>query len=193
MENIANREVAEQVLRAPGEQLEAVGRSFEPVVVGGSGLLLLGMIERSTRDVDLVALKAGGSLEKPEPLPDALREARSRVARDFALPEDWLNPGPASLLDFELPAGFLNRVESRRYGGNLNVHFASRLDQIHLKLYAAVDAGPGKHSQDLEALEPTSAELVQAARWARTHDPSPGFEKVLRRVLSHYGVDDADI
>jgi hypothetical protein len=97
------------------------------------------------------------------------------------------------LLDFELPDGFLARVESRRYGGHLTVHFASRLDQIHFKLYAAVDAGPGKHSRDLEALEPTPEELLLAARWSRTHDPSPGFEGVLRRVLSHYGVDDADI
>lgn len=115
------------------------------------------------------------------------------MARDFSLPEHWLNPGPAGLLDFELPEGFLDRVESRRYGSHLAVHFASRFDQIHFKLYAAVDAGPGKHSQDLEALAPTPEELLTAARWTRTHDPSPGFEEVLRRVLAHYGVDDAEL
>lgn len=163
------------------------------MVVGGSGLLVLGVIERATRDVDLVALRVGSELEKPDPLPEPLRKARDRVARDFSLPEQWLNPGPAGLLDFELPAGFLDRVESRRYGNHLTVHFASRFDQIHFKLYAAVDAGPGKHSQDLEALEPAREELLLAARWTSTHDPSPGFEEVLRRVLSHYGVDDAGI
>jgi uncharacterized nucleotidyltransferase DUF6036 len=193
MENIANRDIAERVLDALGQQLDAIGEAYEPVVVGGSGLLILGMIERSTRDVDLVALKKGSDLDNPAPLPGALKQARDRVARDFALPENWLNPGPASLLDFELPAGFLERMESRRYGDHLVVHFASRLDQIHFKLYAAVDAGPGKHSQDLEALSPTSEELLLAARWTRTHDPSPGFEEVLRDVLSHYGVDDADL
>jgi hypothetical protein len=193
MENIANRDIAERVLEALGEQLDAIGEACEPVVVGGSGLLILGMIERSTRDVDLVALKKGSNLENPAPLPAALKEARDRVARDFSLPENWLNPGPASLLDFELPAGFLERVESRRYGDHLVVHFASRLDQVHFKLYAAVDAGPGKHSQDLEALSPTPEELLLAARWTRTHDPSPGFEEVLRRVLSHYGVDDVEL
>ena len=61
MENIANREFAEQVLTALGEQLGAAEESYELVVVGGSGLLILGVIERSTRDVDL-------------------REARDRVA-----------------------------------------------------------------------------------------------------------------
>lgn len=193
MEIIASTEAVDRVLRALGEQLAAAGESYELVVIGGSGLLILGAIERATRDVDLVALRSGPTLERPEPLPDPLREARDRVARDFSLPENWLNPGPAGLLDFELPAGFLERVESRSYGDRLTVHFASRFDQIHFKLYASVDAGPGKHSRDLEALAPTSEELVQAARWARTHDPSPGFAEVLRRVLAHYGVDDADI
>jgi hypothetical protein len=192
MDNIQSREAAEQILGALGEQLAALRQSYELVVVGGSGLLVLGAIERATRDVDLVALRSGAELEKPDPLPEPLRQARDRVARDFSLPQNWLNAGPASLLDFELPKGFLNRVESRPYGEHLTVHFASRLDQIHFKLYAAVDAGPGKHSQDLEALAPTPEELLQAARWTQTHDPSPGFEEVLRRILAHYGVDDAD-
>jgi hypothetical protein len=190
MNIITNQKSAEQLLQALGEQLSAGEESYELVVIGGSGLLALGMIDRATRDVDLVALRVGADLEKPEPLPGPLREARERVARDFSLPEHWLNPGPASLLDFELPAGFLERVESRHYGDHLTVHFASRFDQIHFKLYAAVDMGPGKHSQDLEALAPTSEELLQAARWARTHDPSPGFDEVLHRVLTHYGADD---
>jgi hypothetical protein len=193
MKSITTSEAAGQILAALGEQLAAKEDSYELVVVGGSGLLVLGLIERATRDVDLVALRVGSELEKPDPLPTSLREARDRVARDFALPEHWLNSGPASLLDFDLPAGFLDRVETRSYGDHLTVHFASRFDQIHLKLYASVDAGPGKHSQDLEALAPTPEELLQAARWTRTHDPSPGFEDVLRRVLAHYGVDDADI
>ncbi|MGN6256647.1 MAG: DUF6036 family nucleotidyltransferase [Solirubrobacterales bacterium] len=193
MEIIANAKAVEEVLGALGEQLAALGEAYELVVVGGSGLLILGAIERATRDVDLVALRSGSSLESPDPLPDALRAARDRVARDFSLPENWLNSGPASLLDFELPAGFVERVESRSFGDHLTVHFASRLDQIHFKLYASVDAGPGKHSRDLEALAPTQEELVQAVRWTRTHDPSPGFAEVLRRVLAHYGVDDADV
>jgi hypothetical protein len=193
MEIIASAEAVEQVLEALGEQLTVAEESYELVVIGGSGLLILGTIERATRDVDLVALRSGSTLKSPDPLPDSLREARDRVARDFSLPEHWLNSGPAGLLDFELPAGFMKRVEPRNYGDHLTVHFASRFDQIHFKLYASVDAGPGKHSRDLEALAPTPEELVKAARWTRTHDPSPGFAEVLRRVLAHYGVDDADI
>lgn len=46
----------EQALRAPGETLEARHLRFELVAVGGSGLLLLGLINRATRDLDIVAL-----------------------------------------------------------------------------------------------------------------------------------------
>jgi hypothetical protein len=190
MVNIPNVDAAHQLLNALAEQLKALGEPFELVVIGGSGLLVLGAVDRATRDVDVVALRRDSKLERPNPLPESLAAARDRVARDFSLPSDWLNPGPASLLDFDLPDGFLNRLESRSYGEYLTVHFASRLDQIHFKLYAAVDQGPGRHSQDLEALSPTSDELRQAARWTRTHDPSPGFEDILRQVLLHYGVDD---
>jgi hypothetical protein len=84
---------------------------------------------------------------------------------------DWLNAGPASLLDLGLPEGFLQRAQRRSYGEALTVLFASRTDQIHFKLYAAVDQGAGWHFADLQALEPTEPEL-QAARWSRTHDPS---------------------
>ena len=62
------------------------------------------------------------------------------------------------------PAGFVDRLERRRYGDVLAVHFASRLDQIHFKLYALVDQGSGKHEQDLRALRPTASELLQAAQ-----------------------------
>lgn len=62
-----------------------------------------------------------------------------------------------------------------------------------LKLYAAVDQGPlSKHAADLRELEPTPTELLDAARWARTHDPSPGFSEVLARALTDLGVDPGD-
>ncbi|HEX5525590.1 MAG TPA: DUF6036 family nucleotidyltransferase [Solirubrobacterales bacterium] len=193
MEKIQTKESAEGLLEALGEQLATAAARFEIVVIGGSGLLALDIVERATRDVDIVALRSDSELRSPAPLPEALQVARDRVARDFSLPEDWLNTGPANLLDFGLPEGFAERLESRSFGNYLTVHFASRLDQIHFKLYAAVDQGPGKHSKDLEALAPTHEELLQAARWSRTHDPSPGFDQELRRALAHLGVDDGDL
>ena len=96
-------------------------------------------------------------------------------------------------MDFGLPKGFRDRVQTQEFGDGLTVHFASRLDQIHFKLYALVDQGAGKHEQDLRALSPTADELVQAARWARIHDPSEGFREMLDRALRYLGVEDADL
>lgn len=193
MSNITSEQAADQLFIALGEQLAAVGERYELVVIGGSGLLALGMIERATRDVDLVALHSPKGLSSARPLPAPLENASERVARDFALPAGWLNAGPTDLLDFGLPVGFLARLERRDYGPALTVHFASRYDQIHFKLYALVDRGPGKHEEDLKALGPSEEELLAAARWSRTHDPSEGYAGMLRSALEHLGVADADI
>lgn len=193
MFDIANSEATDRVLSALGEQLAALSQSFELVVVGGSGLLALGLIERSTRDVDVLALRTGDELGTAEPLPAALEAARDRVARDFSLPAEWLNPGPTDLLEFGLPEGFIDRLQRRDYGDSLAVYLASRYDQIHFKLYALVDQGPGKHEDDLRALAPTAEELLAAAHWSRSHDPSEGYAQMLRDVLTHLGVDGVDL
>jgi hypothetical protein len=193
MSDIANQDAADQILAALGEQLAAAGERYELVVIGGSGLLALGITERSTRDVDIVALRSGEELGSAEPLPAPLLAARDRVTRDFSLAADWLNAEPAGLLDLGLPEGFVDRLERRDYGAGLTVFLASRFDQIHFKLYALVDRGPGKHEADLRALSPSEAELLAAARWTSTHDISEGYAGILRQVLAYLGVEDADI
>lgn len=183
---------ADVVLHSLGEQLAAVGNRFDLVVIGGSALLALGLVERATRDVDVLAIVEGEILTSADPLPPALAKARDRVARDFGLPSDWLNPGPTELLRFGLPHGFLARLETRAYGDALTIRYASRLDQIHFKLYAMVDQGAGRHETDLRAMTPSDAELLAAARWARTHDPSEGFRQELEAALAHLGLGDVD-
>jgi hypothetical protein len=115
MLDIATSRQVDQLLTALSEQLERTGSQFELVMVGGSALLALGLIDRPTKDVDVVALREADVLEKADPLPVDLRDAIDRVARDFGLPQQWINPGPASLMDFGLPEGFLDRVETRRW------------------------------------------------------------------------------
>jgi hypothetical protein len=141
-----------------------MGERQEIVVIGGSALTALGLVRRATRDVDLVAIAENGELRSANPLPDALRAARDRVARDFGLDANWLNGGPTDLLKWGLPDGFMGRIVTRRYSEALTVHFASRLDQIHFKLFAMVDQAGGRHEADLRALHPNSGELIAAAR-----------------------------
>src|ERR1700761_8115849 len=130
---------------ALADQLQALGSSVEIVVIGGSALTALGLVRRATRDVDLLAIADNGELRLAEPLPQALLAARAAVAADFGLAENWLNAGPTDLLKWGLPEGFANRMVTRSYGTALVVHFASRLDQVHFKLFAMVDQGGGRH------------------------------------------------
>lgn len=48
---------------------------IEIVVCGGSALVLTGMVPRTTKDVDIVALIRAGRLVSPAPLPNELESA----------------------------------------------------------------------------------------------------------------------
>jgi hypothetical protein len=62
-----------------------------------------------------------------------------------------------------------------------------------LKLHAAVDRAPeSKHLDDLQLLEPTAEELLEAGRWSMTHDPSEGYRWQLIALLRILEVPDAE-
>lgn len=92
-------------IEAFDQHLAGVGLRFEGVVIGGSALVLMGVVSRLTKDVDVLV----------PALPDVIANA----ARDFAkqqrqaghdVADDWLNNGPMQLGDV-LPAGWRERVE----------------------------------------------------------------------------------
>jgi len=180
-----NSELLNEALTLLAERLRlSKAEPQELVVCGGSALIARGYVSRVTRDMDVVARRMRGQdLISAKPLPDALLTEAARVAADLGLPDGWLNNGPADLFEMGLPAGFSDRLESRHYGSHLTVWFIGRLDQIHFKLYAAADQGAGRHVNDLMVLAPTGDELLAAARWAFTHDPSPGFRELMKTIL----------
>ena len=117
-------------LETLGQLLDHQGESYDIVLIGGGALLLTGLIERPTRDLDIVARVEGTLWVEGEPMP------------------------------------------------------------APLKLYAAVDQGPrSKHAMDLGKLRPDHDELLVAARWCRTHDPSEGFHEMLMQALASFGLD----
>jgi len=186
----------EAILSALGEQMESLlDEPAELLVCGGSALLFLGLVHRVTKDIDILAYviktqSKSASFVKAEPLSPEFIMASKRVARDFNLPENWINTGPTSAVDLGLPAGLMDRVTTRAFGPKLTIHFLGRYDQIHLKLYAAVDQGAGIHFDDLLALNPTSEELEHAARWSMTHDVSEAYRQTLKDLLNHMGYGD---
>jgi hypothetical protein len=174
-----------------GGVLRQRGLSYDVVAAGGSALMLLGLLARPTRDLDVVALIRDGRYVRADPLPADLVTAVRDVGATLGIGDQWLDPGPASLLDLGLPHGFEQRVETQRFG-SLILHLASRPDQICFKLYAATDQGPdSKHFADLKGLTPTRAELIAGARWARTQDPSENFRSELVGLLRTMGMTDA--
>jgi len=159
---------------------------FEIVAIGGGGLLLLGMITRPTKDVDVVAMIDKGNFVSAKHLPKLLLDAIAEVGIALRLGKNWINTGPSDLFTMGLPEGFASRMSTRHYKG-LTLHLAGRFDQICFKLYAAVDQGPeSKHFTDLKSLKPTPTELEEAAIWCKTHDVSDNFASNLAEALAAF-------
>jgi hypothetical protein len=183
----------EKVLTAFAEQLAELGAGNLAILVcGGAALNVLGYVSRTTQDIDVVAIAEENqdgaiTLRKPTAFEPAVIQAAEKVQRDFALVDHWLNLGPAAVMDLGLPKGLLERVETRKYGRCLTVHYLSRYDQIHFKLYAVADQAAGKHLDDLLALKPTDAEIEAAARWCLTQDISIPFRTILKDCLETIG------
>jgi hypothetical protein len=183
-------EAIQQALELLGSLIEQRGLGYEIVVIGGSALLLLGIIQRPTKDLDVLAVVVHGEYASAQPLPIELEKAVRDVAKELGLASDWLNSGPTAQLQSGLPPGFRERVETLTFH-TLVVHVAGRLDHIYLKLYAAVDhLGKGKHADDLRRLAPTRQELLAAAAWVRDQDIGPTFPEMVADTLRIFGVKD---
>ena len=185
----------EEALITLGQLLQGRGEAYDVVIIGGGALLLLGLIERPTKVLDAVARVEGDRWLRAEPFPDGLKRAIEDVAAALDLEDDWLNPGPAGLMDLGLPGGFEARATIRTFG-TLTIRLAAVEDLVAFKLYAAADHWPdrSRHLADLSRLGPKQEALVAAARWCRTHDPSEGFRAMqLLPVLAELGVEDPDV
>jgi hypothetical protein len=192
MDTIGRTQI-ETALAALGELLTARRLHYEVVLVGGGNLMLRDLIARpTTKDLDILGARTPDGVAPMRPMPDPLRSAIIDVGRAFGLADDWLNTGPDALLDLGLPGGFVERLERRDFGG-LVAWLAGWFDMVCFKLYAAVDQGArSRHFQDLRDLKPGRDDLLAAARWAMSHDPSPDFRSLLVETLGALDIEDAD-
>ena len=184
-------QIIDEIFTALDRQIKVYdGSSLGLVICGGTALAALGLVFRTTKDVDVLGrvLETEDCLiiQKITEFPSWLIEAAEKVRRDFDLPENWLNLGPASQVESGLPEGFEERLVRKPYGESLTIYFISRIDQIHFKLYAAVDRGE-YHVQDLKALKPTDEDMERAAKWVITQDVSDVFKSLLKDFLEVQG------
>src|SRR5262245_1353700 len=181
----------EAALHAVGELIASEGDRVAIVVVGGAALNLLGIVRRTTSDVDVIACayrdESGALLlERAEPFPAVLDRAIRTVARDFGLVPDWLNTVVDAQWRQGLPPSLIDDLSWVNYGGGLEVGLVGRKTLIALKLYAAVDQGvAGVHCQDLLALAASAEELEAAADWVRTQDVAEHWATFVQEAITY--------
>lgn len=186
--------IEEALKRLNAKMVYAGLEPVELVSCGGASLNLMGWVSRSTSDVDILCAaqvdpKGKVRLQPDKPLPPRFTELVAEVGRELGIKQEWLNFGPAPLVEFGLPPGLERRLKRKRFGRCLALHIISRLDQIHLKIYAAMDPKTRleTHLSDLLDLEPTAAEAQAAVRWLMDRKTSPAFRRKLKQVLNRIG------
>lgn len=93
---LSGRTAVEAALTAVGERLAHANEPCSIVVLGGAAMNLLGIVDRPTIDVDVLArADDAGALRPPDPLPETLQRAITAVARDQGLLENWVNTAVA--------------------------------------------------------------------------------------------------
>ena len=192
-----DKEKIETTLTLLAELLEhRKSESYRLIVCGGSALLVSELRRETTKDVDILAsLSSDNVIEELTGLPEDLQKAVQDVARELEMNDHWLNTGPSSIINsnlpnFGLPEGFVERLVEKEYGSKLTIYYIDRLDQIFFKLYASVDkCTPTYHLDDLKALNPDESELFAAAEWSMQQDPSLGYKQTLIEMLEKTGYE----
>jgi hypothetical protein len=123
-----------------------LGTSAEIVVAGGSALVLLGIVDRSTADADTVS-------SRPK-LSTFAREVAA-VAEELGLAPSWLNDEVTAYRDL-LPPDFPSRTVALGTFGQLTVRVLGRGDLILMKMAA----GRPRDLDDLQVLAPTAEEVM---------------------------------
>ena len=191
-------EIDEALHRLGRRLLYADAPAVTIVVCGGSGLHMLGLSSRTTRDIDICAAAIAGETSlaaaRNAQLPAAFLTAVEAVARDLGLSPGWLNTAAGEVLDvYGPPDGLAERLVMRDYGPTLRAGFLSRVDQVHFKMLAAADPkAPERHMEDLrDRLQPSAEETATAARWLLARQTSAWFRANIRKVVEE--LEHADI
>jgi hypothetical protein len=194
-ENFSGKQGIEEALkRLNAKMVYTQMPPLELVICGGASLNIMGWVTRSTSDVDIICLARVGpkgdvKLVPGNRLPTKFTNIVAEVGQELGLKEEWLNFGPAPLMKFGLPPGLEDRLKRKSYGECLKLHMISRWDQIHLKIYAAMDPKTRieTHLSDLLDLEPTKKEARAAMDWLLKRKTSPEFRRKLKDILDRIG------
>ncbi len=165
------KEVLESFDRYLGERK----LTFHATVIGGTALIIMGVIHRATQDVDCLEPHLSGEMKKT-----SIDFARKYKKSGVSLKEDWLNNGPEDLMR-DLPRGWEARRTPLFQGQNLFFKTLGRPDLLKSKLYAFCD-----RQQDLDdciALRPSLQELKKSYLWLIDRDANPKWPEHVKKSL----------
>lgn len=165
------------------DYLHKQGEVFEAVVVGGTALAIMGIIQRETQDCDILDPKI------PDRIEIIAREFASEVSQQgILLKDNWLNNGPVSLRN-DLPQGWKGRAHEIYKGRALVLFSLGREDLLKAKIFAFCDREQDRG--DCINLNPSKEELSELKAWLVGRDVSPGWalhiEASLRSLAKDLG------
>ena len=156
--------------------LSAAALRLDAIVVGGSALSLLGLIERQTRDFDILHPRLSVDIIRA-----AVAFAVQQRAAGVELSDEWLNNGPMQLVGV-LPEGWRLRLRPAFQGVALTLTTLGRLGLAMTKLFALCDRGTDL--ADCIELATTTSELAVAEPWLVTQDTNPMWPDHVRSILN---------
>lgn len=154
-----------EVLKSFDHFLKNKNLEFSATIIGGAALIILGVINRATKDIDCL---------DPQ-IPETICRASVEFAKKYRgegapLKTNWFNNGPQSLKK-ELPQGWQKQTIPLYAGTNLHLETLGRLDLLRSKLFAYCDRQ--QDLQDCIALKPKLGELKRCYLWLTKRDFNP--------------------
>ena len=161
---------------------------------GASALCVLGLLSRSTMDVDVLGIVSDETDVVPcKNFSAEMQRAIAESGRELGLPDDWFNGSASILLQRSLPTGTIERSRKHRreFGPCLVVFFLDRMDQVALKLFASMDPRDGqRHLRDLEEIAPTRDEIHHAVAWMSSWKTNEAFRERLAYLVEGFEFPD---
>jgi len=125
------------------------------IICGGASLILKGILNRATEDVDVLLPR----------IDKKLKDISIRISKQLNIGENWINGGAAQY-SFCLLQGWENRTENIYNGKALKVSSIARIDQLSMKFYAVFDRP--RDLDDLKSLKPQKSEIETVAKHMKT-------------------------
>lgn len=151
--------------------LQTQGLKFSAIAIGGSALSIMGIIDRHTRDLDL--------LTTPIPLP--IQNAALSFSKKESLDLNWLNNAPSEL-SRHLPQDWMSQTVELYSGKALTLHCPCRLHMIYAKFWAMCDRD--RDLDDLLAMKPSTVEITEAVHWTKPLDANPQWSAHVEATAS---------